>query len=92
MNADAQAQALIATTLSIKIARREAAPDDVVGQRLLGFLGRAAVLEDFVRGAELEDLPQRVLREEGEHLCGCAAFCECMVCVLSLPVVLWGAC
>ena len=35
VNADAQAQALVATALSIKIARREAAPDDLVGERLL---------------------------------------------------------
>ena len=57
MNADAQAQALIATTLSIKIARREAAPDDLIGHGFAGLLRSIAVLENFVGGAELEDLP-----------------------------------
>ena len=65
--ADAQAQALVSPALSIKIARREATPDEVVGERLLRFLRSIAVLEDFVGGAELQDLPQRVLGEEGEH-------------------------
>ena len=48
--------------------RRAAAPDDVVGQRLLGFLRSIAVLEDFVGGAELQHLPQRVLGEERQHI------------------------